>query len=160
MLTALLEKADYSDVKTVHSTNSLSQFISQMFSFSPWWLRGLYRIRGGFVRLIGQRQQTLPASVFAPRTVPMNTGEKIAFFTLEQAEDNRYWQAGICEPHLCARLAILREPLGNTTQFRVFTIVNFNAASGRLYFAVIKPFHHVVVGAMARAAAVSQKVAA
>ena len=61
-LAELLVRADHIDVKSVTGDCSLREFIAGMFSYYPGWIKNLYRIRWGFVRLLGMKQEGIPQS--------------------------------------------------------------------------------------------------
>jgi len=129
-------------------------FLAGMFSYSPDWLIWLYYVRAGFVRLLGMRQGRIQATFsLRPEKVPMQEGKKVAFFTIRMVEEERYWIAAAEDTHLEALLGIIIEPLPGTSQrhFHVLTIVHYRNWAGPVYFQVIQPFHHLVVGGMARA---------
>lgn len=151
-LASLLAEADHVDVKTVEGGCSLSAFIAGMFSYYPDWMKNLYRIRWGFVRLLGMKQQGIPAEVhMQPEDVPMTPGQKATFFTVTMAEVERYWVAEASESHLTAYLGVVSEPLTEGNRFYVMTIVRYHGWTGPVYFNVIRPFHHIVVQKMAQA---------
>lgn len=156
-LMTLLGEADHVDVKVVTGDVSLPEFVAGMFSYYPGWIRNLYRIRWGFVRLLGMKQAGIPAAVtMRPEDVPMTPGEKATFFTVTMAEAERCWVAGAAESHLTAYLGVVVEPLAAGPQsvgnrFHVLTIVHYHKWTGPVYFNVIRPFHHLVVRKMAKA---------
>jgi len=153
-LAALLSTANHVDVKTVDGMCSLPEFLAGMFSYYPGWLQNLYRIRWGFVRLLGMKQEGIPQPMqMQPEDVSMTPGGKMAFFTVTLAEANRYWVAEASESHLTAYLAVIREPLVVGNRFYVLTIVHYHRWTGPVYFNVIRPFHHIVVQKMAEAGA-------
>ena len=154
-LPALLERANHVDVKTVESEASLREFLAGMFAYYPRWMKALYAVRWGFVRLLGMKQEGVPATVrLAPEQVPMTAGHKMAFFDVEMAAEEQYWFASAAEAHLTAYLGVVVEPLGNgRRRFHVLTIVHYNNWAGPVYFNVIRPFHHIVVRQMALAGA-------
>jgi len=152
-LRPLFEGADHLDVKTVEGTVSLREFVAGMLSYAPGWIRLLYHIRGGFVRVLGLRQSGIPAAPrLRPAMVPMTPGGTASFFTVRMAQEDAYWVAGATDQHLDATLGVVVEPLGATQRrFHVITVVHYKNWAGPVYFNVIRPFHHLVVGAMARA---------
>lgn len=151
-LMTLLAKADHVDVKVVTGDISLPEFVAGMFSYYPGWIRNLYRIRWGFVRLLGMKQAGIPAAVtMRPEDVPMNPGEKATFFTVTMAEEERCWVAEAAESHLTAYLGVVVEPVTAVNRFYVVTIVHYHKWAGPVYFNVIRPFHHLVVCHMAKA---------
>jgi hypothetical protein len=154
ILASVTEGADHVDVKTVESDVSLREFLASMLAYQPGWVSALYGVRKGFVRLLGMKQQGIPtAPRFTPETVPMTVGEKASFFTVRRAEEDRVWVADAEESHLRATLAVVHEG----RSFHVVTVVHYKSWAGPVYFNVIRPFHHVVVKAMARAGAQSRR---
>jgi hypothetical protein len=156
-LMTLLAEADHVDVKVVTGDVSLPEFVAGMFSYYPGWIKNLYQIRWGFVRLLGMKQAGIPAAAkMRPEDVPMIPGEKAAFFTVTLAEEGRCWVAEAAESHLTAYLGVVMEPLSTRVpstenRFHVLTIVHYHKWTGPVYFNVIRPFHHLVVRNMAKA---------
>lgn len=151
-LQALIDQADHVDIKTVDGDVSLREFIAGMFSYYPGWIKNLYRIRWGFIRLLGLKQDGIPQQAkMQPAAVPMVPGETAAFFKVAMAEDGRYWVAAASESHLTAYLGVVVEPLAHGRRFQVLTIVHYHNWTGPVYFNVIRPFHHIVVAKMAQA---------
>lgn len=151
-LQSILQNADHIDVKTVEGDVSLRNFIARMMSYQPEWITFLFRIRGVFVRVLGMKQEGIPKPLtMRPEDVPMISGEGVGFFKVTLAKEDAYWFALVKDPHLNAALGVVVEPLPNTKRFHVVTIVHYNTWQGPVYFNVIRPFHHVVVGSMAKA---------
>lgn len=152
-LQAATRGADYVEEKRIRSEATLPEFLAGLFSYSPPWLRALYRVRVGFLAMLGHRETGVP-NFGAPRRVPLRAGERLSFFRVEDASDGHYWIAVASEAHLSARLAVLREPTGQgDALYRVVTVVHLHNFAGRVYFTTILPFHHLVVNAMMRFAA-------
>lgn len=151
-----LADADHIDVKIVESDATLREFLAGMFSYDPSWLKFLYRVRWGFVRLLGMKQEGIPQAVPLRREdISMTPGEKAAFFTIDAAVEDEFWLAGATESHLTAYLGVVREAgeKENQSRFHVVTIVHYHKWTGPVYFNVIRPFHHLVVAQMAQAGA-------
>ncbi|MFF4988918.1 DUF2867 domain-containing protein [Streptosporangium saharense] len=147
-LRALAEGADHLDVKTVEGRASLEEFLGGMLAWRPGWLRFLYRVRGGFVRLLGMRQNGNPAEGRASAGKDAFVlGARVPPFTVVEADRDRYVAVAVAESHLTAHLVVVAEP----GRFHVATVVHYHRWTGPVYFAVIRPFHHLVVRAMARA---------
>lgn len=147
-LRALVEGADHVDVKTVEGDLPLRRFLYGLLSWQPGWVRFLYRIRAVLVRLLGMRQKGVPsASEVRPEDISFTPGDRASFFTVVDAEEDRFLVAGVTESHLTAYLAVVTEP----GRFHVVTIVKYHRWTGPVYFTVIRPFHHLVVLSMARA---------
>jgi len=151
----VLQAADHIDIKTTLSEKTLREFIADMMAYQPGWVTFLYSVRAVFVRFLGMHQAGLPrAPRYTPETVPMKPGNKAAFFTVQMAQEDRYWLAEVDDNHLKAGLAIVAEPLtNNQRRFYVITIVHYHNWAGPVYFNVIRPFHHLVVGGMVKAGA-------
>ena len=150
----LMEGADHIDIKTVEGPLTLREFIAGLFAYQPAWMTFLYHVRGWFVRLLGMTQEGVPQAMqMRPEDVPMSAGKPAAFFTVALAEEERYWFAGISESHLTAQLGVVVEPLADgANRFHVVTVVHYHRWTGPVYFNVIRPFHHLVVYRMAKAA--------
>lgn len=157
-LETLLQGANHVDVKVVESERSLREFVAAMMGYQPGWVTFLYRVRAGFVRVLGMKQEGIPRGLrLSPAEVPMTAGEKLAFFTVHSAREDQFMVAQIQDQHLDAALGVVVEPLsGDQKRFHVLTVVHYNNWAGPVYFNVIRPFHHLVVGGMARAGAVGQ----
>ena len=156
-LAPLFEHVDHVDVKTVLGSVDLRTFLANMFSFQPTWVTALYGVRAIFVRFLGMRQRSLPrrqpGKDLTPETIPMQEGQRVVFFKVRMAKEDQYWIAEAKDTHLNAILGVVVEPLPDQLQkrFHVITIVSYNNWAGPLYFNVIRPFHHLVVGSMALA---------
>lgn len=152
-LAPLLAGADHIDVKTATGEVSMREFIAAMVAFQPFWITFLYSIRAVFVRFLGMRQQRLPHfRPLRPDEVPMQPGSRLVFFKVRMAEEERYWVAEADDRHLNGALCVVVEPLSdNQRRFHVVTIVHYHNWTGPVYFNVIRPFHHIVVGSMVRA---------
>ncbi len=149
----LFKGANHIDVKMVEGDVTLRSFIAGMISYQPMWVTFLYGVRAVFVRFLGMKQEELPQAVkIDPTRVPMLPGENLTFFKVELAKENKYWAAAADDKHLKAYLAIATRAQANgKTRFYVFTIVHYHNWAGPVYFNVIRPFHHVVVGRMTQA---------
>ncbi|MBZ0276511.1 MAG: DUF2867 domain-containing protein [Anaerolineae bacterium] len=152
---ALLVNADHVDVKTVEGDVSLREFLASMFSYQPGWITFLYGVRAVFVRFLGMKQAGIPhPKPLAPEDISFAPDGSIYLFKVRAAKEEAYHVSGIADKHLTAELGVIVEPLsGNHKRFHVLTIVHYNNWAGPVYFNVIRPFHHVVVGSMAHAGA-------
>lgn len=155
VLRPFAEGADHVDVKTVESEASLRAFLAGLMSYQPGWVTALYGVRAVFVRLLGMRQHGLPQPQrMRPEDIPMVPGSAASFFTVRHAEEEHVWVAGAADTHLDAILAVVMEPTGGPRRrFHVVTLVHYRRWTGPVYFNVIRPFHHLVVGGMAHNAA-------
>ena len=151
----LLEGSDHMDVKTAVGQTSLRRFMAAMLSYYPAWIVFLYRMRAILVKLLGLYEHPAPKELprLGPEDISFEVGEAVTFFTVRLAEEKRYWVGETPEDkHLRAFLAVAVEPLGDhCKRFHVATIVHYKHWTGPLYFNLIRPFHHLVVGRMVRA---------
>jgi hypothetical protein len=151
-IAARLEGCDHADVQTAETDRedlSLESFTAGMFGARPKWITALFAVRGVLARLVGLdhpkagERDTVPTE-FEP-------GGKVAFFTSEAYAPGEYWLGGMEDSHLSAWVAVAHEPRpGGGRRFHVLTIVHHNNRLGPVYFALIKPFHVLIVRAMAR----------
>ena len=148
-----LNNADHVDFKIVEGSVTLRQFIASMLNYQPAWITFLYGVRAVFVRFLGMKQEGLPhAQHMRPEDVSMTPGGKAAFFNVKLAREDQYWLVEVKDQHLNAALGVVVEPLANgVNRFKVITVVHYNNWAGPIYFNVIRPFHHIVVGSMANA---------
>ena len=143
-----LGAADHVDVKTVTSDVPLRAFTAGLLGYQPAWVTALYGVRRVFVRLLGMKQGGIPkAPSYTAETLPVTPGEKAGFFAVHRASEVS-WSCGIDDSHLWAGLAVVRDG----AQLHVVTVVRYKNWAGPVYFNVIRPFHHLVVGAMIGAA--------
>ena len=151
----LLQGSSHIDVKTIEGQTSLRQFIASMLSYYPGWIVFLYRIRAILVRLLGLVKHPVPETLpeLGPQDVSFVAGETVTFFTVRLAEERHYWVGETPEDkHLSAYLGVVVEPMGDhRKRFHVATIVYYKHWTGPVYFNLIRPFHHLVVGRMMRA---------
>ena len=151
----LLKGANYIDIKTIEGQTSLRQFMASMLSYYPGWVVFLYRIRTILVKLLGLVEHPAPQTLpkLGPQDVSFAVGEAVTFFTVRLAEEKHYWVGETPEDkHLSAYFAVVAEPLeDHRNRFHVATIVYYKHWTGPVYFNLIRPFHHLVVGRMMRA---------
>jgi hypothetical protein len=154
-IAALLKGSNHVDVKTVEGRTSLREFIAAMLSYYPGWVLLLYRIRGILVRLLGLYKHPAPEvpPKLSPHDISFVPGETVTFFTVRVAKDETCWVGETPEDkHLRAYFGIVVEPLSDDRKrFHVATIVHYKHWTGPVYFNLIRPFHHLVVGKMAQA---------
>ncbi len=151
-LTELIKDADHMDSKHGEGKKSMRAFIAATLSYMPGWMRFLYKIRAGFVKLLGMHQDHIPLDVsMEAEDVSLTPGDAAAFFTVVMAEDERYWVAEATDKHLSGYICILVESLQDgRSRFHVCTVVKYHHWTGPLYFNIIRPFHHLVILAMIR----------
>ncbi len=139
----------------------MRQFIAMMLSYSPIWLKSLYRVRGVFVRLLGLNKQDAPEVLPEIRAedISLTPGREASFFIVRIAQDENFWIAETPDDkHLTAYFGIAVEPLPDgLKRFHVITIVKYRHWTGPVYFNLIRPFHHLVVKQMMKAGIANKK---
>ena len=156
-IAVLLEHADHIDVKTVIGSVDLRTFLANMLSYQPDWILALFGVRAVFVRFLGMRQSGMRRKQrsyhLTSENIPMQEGQRAMFFNVRMAREEQYWIAEVKDKHLDAILGVVVEPLPGQQQkrFHVLTVVYYRNWAGPVYFNVIRPFHHLVVGSMALA---------
>jgi len=152
-LAPLFAGADHVDVKTVDASMDLRHFLAGFMTQRPWWLALLYRVRAVLVRLLGMRQESGPLPNITPESVSFTPGAPCHFFTVTCGRDGEYLAVHHADKHLRADLLVAREWVGDgVNRFHVGTIVHHAHWTGPVYFALVRPFHHLVVRMMMRAA--------
>lgn len=90
----------------------------------------------------------------------MTPGDMLRFFRVEAAKEGVYWVGSADDRHLAARFIVLVEPLEQgLNRFHVATTVHHRHWTGPVYFNLIRPFHHLLVGRMVRQGAAAQPTA-
>ena len=154
-ISQLFKGSNHIDVKTVEGQTSLRRFIAAMLSYYPRWILFLYRIRAILVKLLGLYRHPAPEALpeLGPEDVSFAVGEAVTFFTVRMAKEKHYWVGETPEDkHLRAYFCVAVQSLGDhRKRFHVATIVHYKHWTGPIYFNLIRPFHHLVVGRMMRA---------
>jgi hypothetical protein len=147
-----LAHVDYLHVKTMESPQSLREFAAACLSYMPGWMRFLYRIREYFVMLLGTRQEEVPRQEdIAPEALSFTPGDLGAFFTVLDGDEDRFWLGEARDGMIAGHLAFVREPgPDGLNRFHLVTAATYLRWQARIYFTVIRPFHHLVVHTMAR----------
>ncbi|MFZ5426641.1 MAG: DUF2867 domain-containing protein [Thermodesulfobacteriota bacterium] len=145
---------DYADHFSARSGKEIRRFLADFFSYRPAWMRTLYVLRRLLAGNLRIEHSLESVRSWRPEDIPFTPGERMWIFTVGAAREGEYWAATADDSHLTAVLAVTREPGGpGLSLYRVSTYVRFKNWRGRVYFALVKPFHKLVVGAMARGAA-------
>jgi Protein of unknown function (DUF2867) len=154
----LLPTADVVDVKTATGSVTLREFIAGTLGYSPVWLKALFGVRMLLATALRLRTAGIPPTrKVRPDTVSFAPGDLQSFFTVIRGEEHHYVLLGIDDNHLNAHLAIIvTDDHLPVREFTVVTLVHYHRAAGRLYYGVIRPFHHLVITAMIRSGLSSQ----
>ncbi len=150
-LADLLPSSDVVDVKTVTGPVTLREFVAGALGNETVVSRALFAIRVPFARLLRLDMTGMPARTrLRPEDVTFTPGRPLSFFTVERGEEEHYLLLKVVDNHLVAYLAIIVDDSGPVREFKVVTLVRYLRPAGRLYFGLIRPFHHVIVHFMCR----------
>ncbi|GAA3139741.1 hypothetical protein JOF29_000357 [Kribbella aluminosa] len=147
----LMPVVDEIDVKTARGDVTLREFTAGALGYSPLWVKGLFAARMAVAAVLRLETTGVPESRrLRPETVSFTPGEKDAFFTVMRGEEDHYLLLRVTDNHLIGYLAIITDDERPAT-FKVVTLVKFLRPAGRLYYNLVRPFHHVIVLGMCRA---------
>ena len=151
----IISRSDRVHVKTVVCDKALREFVAAMLSYMPVWMRFLYWVRGYFVTLLGNSQDSIPQKEdFRPEGIGFNPGDSASFFTVVSASEEAYWVAEARDKMIAGYLGVIVDPMDNgAKRFHVLTTAEYLHWTGRIYFNLISVFHLIVVGCMSREAA-------
>lgn len=147
-IAAELAEADVIDVKTYRGQVPLREFTAGALTMDSRVAQGLFAVRAVFAKLLRLDTAQVPARVrLRPEDIGFTPGHPVSFFTVVRGEEDRYLLMVVKDNHLDGYLAIVTRPGG---VIHVVTLVKYHRGVGKLYFTLIRPFHHVVVDRMAR----------
>jgi len=151
-LTELKKSADYMNIHTVESAQSLREFTAASLSYKPGWMRFLYNVRKYFVRLLGTTQEDIPeATTLTPDELSFTPGDMATFFQVKAGDEDHFWLAEAKDDIISGHYGVICEPTDtDTNRFHIITTATYLKWTGRIYFTIICPFHHLVVNAMTR----------
>lgn len=150
-LATLAEKAHDLHVITFSSHMQLREFLASALSYMPGWMRFLYRVRRHFVALLGADQDGIPQKEhLGPQDVPFRPGDTVAIFTVIAAQEDRFWLAQAWDEIITGYLGVVVEAHGQgCRRFHFISGATWRNWRGRVYYAAILPFHHLVIRCMA-----------
>lgn len=133
---------------------TIQQVYLALFAPHPWWARLLLLLRTRIVSLFGIGGPTVRQMRRIEIKDAYAIGEKIALFTL-YAQDKDELIAGGNDKHLDFRVSVLRLTENGAARVVVTTVVRTHNLFGRVYLAIITPFHrfgvkHLLSAAVAR----------
>lgn len=121
------------------------------FSSAPNWTAKLFEFRNKIVSILGLKTSENPQNrnelISKFRCEP---GDRLGLFKVYSRNENEV-VLGEDDKHLDFRISLFKENKVNqkgTKKLTISTTVKFNNWFGRLYFALIKPFHKLIVPRM------------
>ncbi|WP_426060209.1 DUF2867 domain-containing protein [Hymenobacter sp. B1770] len=127
---------------------SASEAAQTCFLHAPAWVLWLMRLRNALVKKLGLAT-TLPPGM-QPLHRPLVVIDFVGPFRTFAASSAEVL-LGLDDRHLNFRVSVLVAQEPDATRVFMSTAVQYHNLAGRLYFAVVRPFHSAVVPAMLRA---------
>ncbi|MEZ5359755.1 MAG: DUF2867 domain-containing protein [Candidatus Zixiibacteriota bacterium] len=152
-LRQFLSKYNHADCVTVEGQGSLEEFIDRSFAM-PRWVMWLFHIRKILAVILRLRHDEFFQDGYnqAPQEIPKQINRTIGPFIVRAYEPDSYYVLESGEDrHLEANLIYAKESKceGNS-RFHILTIVRYKHWTGRLYFAIVLPFHYLIIHQMSR----------
>lgn len=150
---ASLSRIDYADAYLArlpaghHYT--LDEAVALVFATAPGWVKGLLQLRNALVRPFGLKVD--PPGPAADKSAPLLPGARLGLFRVFARRPDELL-LGEDDRHLDFRVSLLLRDEGEAQWAIVTTVVSFHNALGRAYFAVVRPFHQLIVPALIRRA--------
>ncbi len=119
-----------------------------VFTTAPAWVKGLLQLRNALVRPFGLKIGPHQESA---RRGPLLPGARVGLFRVFDRRPDELL-LGEDDRHLDFRVSVLLRDEGEAQWAIVTTVVSFHNALGRAYFAVVRPFHQLIVPALIRRA--------
>ncbi len=115
---------------------------------APTWVLWLMRLRNALVRKLGLATPLPPGGQL--QHGPLAPGDLVGPFQTFTANPTEVL-LGLNDHHLDFRVSVFVSREAAATRVFMSTAVQYHNLAGRLYFAVVRPFHGAVVPAMLRA---------
>lgn len=125
-------KPDFSDIfegRLAHHEKSARELAEYALANSPAWFLKLFQLRQFFARLVGLKTQPRQSAVDG-------TSFLLAMPVIEDSDD--VYEAGISDRHLDFTLRLEKV----SQSIRLSTTIWFNNWAGRIYLALVRPFHN------------------
>lgn len=141
---SLLPKIDFFDIfSTTNHVDSLELISHKIFNTTPKWVAFLFRIRNSIANIIGLKHE-LPKDF----NENFKVGGYIKFFKIFDIKTDQVI-LGANDKHLNFRAIITRTEDTNYN-IKLTTLVEYNNNLGKIYMAIVKPFHRIVVKHMVK----------
>lgn len=144
-----LRQADHVDAVAVPlaSGTTALQFVRAALLTTPDWIRTLMNIRDAVVRPFGLR-----ASAQKESSREITVGRRLGPFNVLAMTDDEVL-LGDDDKHLRFRTSFAVRIRASETEGVCTTVVAYNNVVGRVYFALVRPFHNLIVSALVGQAA-------
>jgi len=145
----LLPRVDYLDAYPLPLPRLLSatEVAQTIFRQGPAWVGVLMRLRNAVVRPLGLH--TVAGRATAPGSAQLRSGDFVGPFQVFEVQPQEI-VLGLDDRHLDFRVSVRVEAEAVASTAWLSTAVQFHNGFGRFYFALIRPFHGLVVRALLR----------
>lgn len=141
-----LSSIDFSDsFTTTNNSETLQNITIKIFGTAPKWIQFLFKVRNSLVRFLGLKT-AMPIDYHSKFEV----GGYVKFFKIYSIADDEI-VLGADDSHLNFR-AVIYNSAEPTFNIKVITLVQYHNLTGKIYMALIKPFHRWVVKTMVKQA--------
>lgn len=135
----LFPKVDFADTfSTTNKKDSIEEITNQIFNTAPKWVTFLFKIRNSIVHFFG-----LKTGVPDDYNEDFKVGGYVKFFKIYDIAANEVI-LGANDSHLNFR-AVVHNQKTAVHNIKVTTLVEYNNTKGKIYMAIVKPFHRLVV---------------
>jgi len=153
LILSSLERIDFKDAYAViHSFRkdlTPADLAKSFFNSMPQWVNVALIIREKIAKLIGLKTADREATQRQLMNFKGEPGESIALFKVYDKNENELL-TGQNDTHLDFRLSFFVLRSKSETEIILATVVKLNGLSGKIYFAIVKPFHKLVVKSIMR----------
>lgn len=128
---------------------SIDYLTALLFTSVPRWVRLLLAIRDFMVKPFGLETGQIPEQTALDTSIRYNRGDWAVFFSVIDRADSEIVMAED-DKHLYFRTSLYIRKNSDSKHQHLFltTIVQFHNVWGRIYFALIKPFHKLIIKRM------------
>jgi hypothetical protein len=141
-----LASIDFSDAFAVdlpHGAFAQVDDLARACATFPRWVEFMMSLRNGIMRWFGVVTKA-PADYVSTSSAAIVPGGYVGIFKV-LSRDNDEILMGMDDKHLDFRFSLLLRQRGESQHAVATTAVRYRNVWGRLYFAVVKPFHRLIV---------------
>ncbi len=130
---------------------SVDYITGLFFSFDPFWIRWLFKLRNILVKPFGIQTGLLPTVNKINPLIKYKVGGRAVFFNVIDRNEDEIVMAEN-DKHLYFRTSTYVERNLNEDKgwVSITTFVHFNQLLGKIYFIPVKPFHKIIIKSMLR----------
>ncbi len=137
-------------IKLHHTAMPIEKIYLNIFAHSPQWINTLLALRNKIVGVFGLDTYKDPGEFTLQN---LKVGEKTGLFKIYSMEEHEII-AGEDDKHLNFRVSVLKQD----DELFISTLVHYNNHFGKLYMAIIRPFHRAITKAILRNASKNKRI--